>query len=329
MRGVRVPSLLALGALCALALSACDLLTASVFPDYLTRLEGSSDLSAYLGDQDDGSSSRIEILPAAGDRDLLFLTIWRPGLDPRLLVLDEDLDIVADWGEASVRAAVGSGAFGRTVMIDALGRYVVGSFVFDAALAPVQYTGAPENTTAVAHLPGLENDLLWVDNSVDPARLVVDRRDAAWAATTSSTWDLAPGPWSLNIERAVRTYAAPETYFLVFGSYGNAIVLAMPAADFEGGAPTQPLINTATAPLPYPWLPIQNARADSAQLTVDGFVVRTQEGERQLWGNGGLKETYKPAREEGDIAEAYSPFGHHYYALDRRQKELRKLAVWW
>jgi len=109
------------------------------------------------------------------------------------------------------------------------------------------------------------------------------------------------------------------------------IVLAIPAADFESGVPgpAQPLIEPTTAPLPYPWLPIQNARAESVQFTVDGFVVRTHEGERQLWGDGGLKETYEPAEDEGEVGEAYSPFGDHYYALDREHKVLRKLAVWW
>ncbi len=334
MRGPMVASPLLAAACCALILSGCDFAAMSAFPSTLPLLQKTQDLSRYVG-ADDLRTSRLDVLSTGGP-DRLFLTVFRPDAPTRLLVLDEDLKLLADYDEEKLRSTPPntSGSLGSTVMIDAKGDYVAGNFVFDAALQPILSTsdavpGTPSNAAGVAHLPGVANYLMWVDNSTDPALLQVLKRDPGWSAPSSFSPQLAPRAWSLSLQRVVRTYVAPETYFFVFGAYSNVIVLAIPAAAFESSSPTQPLVNTV-APVSYPWFVIQNARAETAWFTTDGFVVRTNQGQRQLWGDGGLVASYDP-RDHGpsDVEEAYSPLGKHYYRFDRQLKELSKLKVWW
>jgi hypothetical protein len=339
MRRSLVASAVLLAACCALVLSGCDFAAMSVFPDYLPLLQKTRDLSQYVGNVD-LMTSRLDVLSAGGP-DRLFLTIWRPDKPARLLVLDEDLKVLADRDEDGLRLILGvatTGNLGSTLMVDANGNYVAGNFVMDSAtLTPLLSTsdkvpGTPSFAAGVAHItvPAASgvNYLMWVDNSTDPALLQIQKRDAAWSSPSSFSVQLAPQAWSLSLQRVVRTYVNPETYFLVFGSYSNVIILAVAAADFEGGYLTQPLISVAS-PV-YPWFVIQNARAETAWFTTDGFVVRTNEGERQLWGEGGLRATYDP-REHGssDADEAYSPLGANYYRFDRQLKTLSKLNVWW
>jgi len=314
-----------------LALLRCDLLTQSVFPSYLPFLEETRDLSDYLGG---GYGSELEVL-SLGSGDRLFLIISPPDASARLLVMNEDLEILADYDEGSVRDALGgSGSFGRTVMIDALGDYVVGNFVFDdATLHPLLSTsdvapGTPGDVAGVAHLPGFANYLMWADNTGDPALFHVEVRNSAWAAPTSFSSELAPQAFSLSLERAVRTYQPPETYFLTFGSYENVVIVAVSAFDIESGSPLEPLLDTVI-PVNYPWFVIEDAEAASVQFTADGFVVRKRNGERQLWGDGGLKDTYQPEESESDVDEAYSPIDDHYYVLDRDRKTLNRLSIWW
>ncbi len=321
-------SLVLVGVFCVLSLSACDFFTASVFPDYLPRLEGSLDLQAYLADDDEGGGSRLEVFPdlaAGGKSDLLFLTIWRPGVEPRLLILDQDLDIVGDWDQLTASSALGGGSFGRTALIDAGYRYVIGSIAFDpATLQPVLYTGAPDNLAGVTKFDASPANnrtyLLWVDG--DSPQLNVAGWNAAWGATTSYAAALTSMSLSMYAERAAWDSTNGHCY-VAFGTYGNVIILRLPATEFEAGSLVPPLVDN------YPPFVIPNAQAESVQFTQGGVVVRTHDGERQLWGEGGLLETYDPAEDEGDIFEAYSPLGERYYALDRKQKVLRKLAVWW
>ncbi len=317
-----------------LLLLRCDLMSSSAFPSYLPLLEKSREMADYVGDRD-STWVNLQVLPF-GSTDRLFLTVWRSGAPGRLLIMDEGLQILADYTDEGLRTTLGatSGNLGRTVMIDANGDYVVGNFVFDdVTLAPLLSTsqlvaGTSGDVAGVSHIPGFANYLIWVDNSSIPSLLRVDQRAASWGTPTSFAPQLAVEAWQLSLERVVRTYTAPETYYFVFGTYNNVIILTLPSADFEGGSPVQPLIPTPPT-INYPWFGIPNARADSVQFTVDGFVVRTDRGERQLWGDGGLKDTYQPAESEGEMDEAYSPFAKHYYALDRATGKLLRLSVWW
>ncbi len=337
MRGSTVASRILAAACCVLALSGCDFAAMSAFPSYLPLLQKTQDLSRYVGDAD-LRTSRLDVLSVGGP-DRLFLTVFRPDEPTRLLVLDEDLKLLADYDEAKLRSILGTtatGNLGSTLMVDAKGDYVAGNFVLDdVTLQPLLSTsdmvsGTPAFAAGVASF-GVGNYLMWVDNSTDPALLQGQKRDPGWSAPSSFSVQLAPQSFSLSLQRVVRSYVAPATYFFVFGAYSNVIILAIPAVDFEGGPAmmAQPLISTVD-PIPYPWFGIQNARAETAWFTTDGFVVRTNEGERQLWGEGGSVETYDP-HEHGpsDVDEAYSPLGKHYYRFDRERRTLSKLNVWW
>jgi hypothetical protein len=339
----RLALLITLTALALAALAQCDLVTASIFPSYLPYLEKSTNLEGYLGDPG-VSWSRLGVMNA-GSGDRLFLVTFRQGSSPRLIILDEDLKVLRDWSRDDLRTICGTstGELGSRMMLDSNGDFVVGHFVINHLTFTPMFATSDRGSTAdadvvgVAHYSAGPNYLIWTDNSSSPSTLYVQQCDSDWLSPSSNSFSLFPdGAANLWLSSAMRTYGQPvDYYFFVFGSYSNVIIAAVTAADFDAGAlnlssPPYTIIDTYPPDgLNYPWFAIENVDAEDVQFTVDGMVARTHEGERQLWKNGKITATFDPGEDTGEVDEVYSAYGKYYYRLDRTNKTLQRLRVWW
>ena len=299
------------------------------------------DLSAYLTGGE-GESASLEALDV-GDGDRLFLTVRHPGSPSRVLILDEELNVLADHDEDALRVLFGgSGGVGRMVMADALSNYVVGNYVLDRStlvpllctslvvgMTPNDWAGVGKRVPPAA--PPFRNRLLWVDNSVSPRALRLENRDENWSDVGPDSADLAPASWGeFRVVRVVRTYPPdPEYYILALSWQDKAVVLFLSVAELSSGFPA--LVTTILEqPTDYPFWVVEKAQEGSAQFTARGIVVRSRDGERLLYTYGGsLEESWSPAEEEGEIVEAYAPDGGRFYMVDRDRKVLHKLRTWW
>jgi hypothetical protein len=113
-----------------LALGGCEFFTETAFPEYAPSIQARQSLAQYIG----SSEARVRMTATPElDESTLFLIVEEPAKPERLLIIDEDLDVMKDYTEAELNSQLGGsgGTFGTTSGFDLAGRPVIGNFVFD------------------------------------------------------------------------------------------------------------------------------------------------------------------------------------------------------
>ena len=120
--------------LSALLLTGCGLLSASLFPAYLSLAVDAVSVAEFIGDPLTTETNLSVLNNGAGD--MLFLVVRRPG-QPETLVLiaGEPLEVLGSVTQDELNLVTGllppdQGYFGRLRMVDASLNFVVGNFMF-------------------------------------------------------------------------------------------------------------------------------------------------------------------------------------------------------
>ncbi len=324
------------------ALAGCEFFTATAFPEYVSNIQAERSLSSWT----DRDESYVYLDATINPRESWVLV----GIDTadgtrRMIILDEDLKILANYTEAELSAsAVGPGVLGRTTGIDLAGRSVVGEFVFDDSLDPILNTFAPAEATLVTRFDeeDLANNrmlLFDIDNGTNVLTIEFYSLDTSYPYQWLYDNNTAQGPvgpagpyvieqgFAFDEEGAgvgtvallIRDEGSAELYVTIFGFSEVPPLSSLPF-------PTSSYLEDARTPYS-----LGKVAADGAWLTSAGIVVRTEDSNeyRVHASDTGKKIGEFDGLDDMHHEAAYPLDASFYFVFDHERETLYKLANWW
>ncbi len=323
-----------MGGLAIALLSACTLIGAHPFPDYLGGIEARIDISARISEVlQTAVAARYEIASVStpsGERVLLLIdpAVAEPTADsptPRLLIFDRLLSYLG-----TVVPESPLGYVGRPFLYAADGSLLSGDTVFDResgsvvlTLSPTGLTGFGFSTTGTApttyvlSLPAGES----ASN-----RLVLNSYNDIWSV-----------PTDYSVEIADPT-AAPETGYTLSGARLEAdgetvtIVVRDTATDslLFATSSLSAIVGGTAAPLVVDGLPEIDGTDATVYLTRTDVIVRRSKGIFEHYTPDGrsLTSSRTSDRRTG-IVYGFSSDGGYLYRLDPATGMFARIRTWW
>ncbi|NBF39901.1 MAG: hypothetical protein GVY14_05745 [Spirochaetes bacterium] len=330
-----------------LALGGCEFFTATAFPEYVSLIQDETSVSKWIDSEDTYVYMSAAVHPEAPT---LFVIVDTVGEPLRLLIIDENLDIVANYTEAELNAQLGgSGSLGTGMGFDLAFRPVVGHFVFDPeSYAPVVYSDTTASTEGTVTVRFDE------DETSENRVYVVTMSGQTMTIDYYDQQLVDPFPWitpSGTVSGQVGSqgpYYVSAAFPLDSEGVGTAVVFAI-WDESSQEVSLLPLVYDPSIPLdelpatgipPWSptliedrriWDPIKDVERDGTFVTRGGWVFRDDDsGTHRLFsGESGKKKATFDGLEGMEHRAAYPFDASFFYVLDLDSQRILKLVNWW
>jgi hypothetical protein len=309
-----------------LELCSCTLFSDTLFPEFLSGVVASRELSDKMDDLIQGEEldwdADVGVLRDAAGTDYVFVLVW--GFrGSRIVALDSNLRVLGSFDNQP---------YGRRLMTDASNQFVLGEVVLanpPTSIAPL----SPLSTSVSADVPGFSargtnNYLLWTNTSTAPNTLEYQTFTGTWVPGTLKSVPVEAaytGNWFLyGAAYDPQRPTDQEVVLLLRREQDSSLhVLFVPLLLFESSLPDN-LTGT------YPGFTISIQKPRRVHYTRRGIVVRSEEDrESAVFGLDGKRIADLDTEGRHDLRGDYDLSGQYFYYLDRDARILFKGRTAW
>lgn len=306
-----------------LSLVSCNFFLASIFPDYMSQIVASVDLSScidsFIRDRKNEWHCNLYVLKNSLDEEYIFLLVGiNQSPERKVIVLDSSLTVVQMYR---------SDQLGDLHMVDANNNFLIGDILFDntGSVLPDSPGIDPYKR---GFSDGLYNYLIWIDGWT-PDQLQYEVYDSSWTSTSwiwTVNFNAGTGAGNCHLEKLVydetRTGEEVALFFHEYETDSNEIVF-LPAAEFPAGSITGPIFDS------YPKIKIEHVNSDRIHYTRKGIFVRDYDDRTEIIGfDGTVKDSFYMNYRQ-DTAESYDIEGDYLYFFGKDDRRIYKLHSGW